>query len=290
MNFCLLLLAGCLFGTCRGLRASSMSRMTKKSFAKVGNTFFDESSSTFQGFDCEVLSDNKMSDLSDLNAIGSFSHLGDISPSQPSEEEFEEMKKKSNYQLNVGRATEALRKDLPMVFSKSDLDFSVFAETISVTDHRSNRAEVPKSIYVAAVKSLKLAGHMSTLFPSMNVKKIEYIECEEIIQCHVDVVLPDSVRVDGQAVWEGMMYFGLDVHGKINSHVFDRRITNFKTNKLQSQLPNMPWLRPQSSTWRGELVLNIEDDGCVTLLKTDHSPQLGKNWADLLTKKQQSKE
>ena len=166
---------------------------------------------------------------------------------------------------------ETLRNQLPYVFSSSNLDFTIFAEQITVTDHRSNRAAMPKSIYVAAVKSLRMAGALSTLFPSMNVKKIEFIEENGFIQCLVDVVLPDNVRVDGQAVWEGMFYFGLNEEGLIDSHVFDRQITNFTP---QAQISKMPWLRSSvtadfASVAQGRLVYNCDDDDIV-------------EWTDLL--------
>ena len=159
---------------------------------------------------------------------------------QPTPEEYEDFRRKAEFNRNVGKAMETLRNQLPYVFSASNLDFTIFAEQITVTDHRSNRAAMPKSIYVAAVKSLRVAGALSTLFPSMNVRKIEYIEENGFIQCLVDVVLPDTVRVDGQAVWEGMFYFGLNEEGLIDSHVFDRHITNFTP---QVHIPKMSWLR-----------------------------------------------
>ena len=62
----------------------------------------------------------------------------------------------------------------------------------------------------------------------MNVRKIEYVDDVKTIQCLVDVVLPDSVRVDGQSVWEGMFYFGLNKQGLIETHIFDRKISNLK--------------------------------------------------------------
>lgn len=178
-----------------------------------------------------------------------FPSLGDYHE-QPTPEEMEDIKRKASFNMNVGKAMETLRNELPLVFASSNLDFSIFAEQIAVTDHRSNRAMMPKSIYVAAVKSLRMAGALSTLFPSMNVKKIEYIESNGFIQCLVDVVLPDNVRVDGQAVWEGMFYFGLNEEGLIDSHVFDRQITSFTP---QAQISKMPWLRSSAVVDFGSL-------------------------------------
>merc|ERR1711871_666143 len=172
-----------------------------------------------------------------------------------------------------------LRNQLPYVFSSSNLDFTIFAEQITVTDHRSNRATMPKSIYVAAVKSLRMAGALSTLFPSMNVKKIEYIESNGFIQCLVDVVLPDNVRVDGQAVWEGMFYFGLNEEGLIDSHVFDRQITSFTP---QAQVSKMPWLRVSTVADFGALQGALAGAATATATTSVSHPQESTKWTDLL--------
>jgi len=178
-------------------------------------------------------------------------HLGDFSSDPQTPGDYEEMKKRAQYNLNLGHALEVLRRQLPMVFAVTDLDFSIFAATISVIDQRQNKAVMPKSIYTAAVKSLRMASALSSMYPSMNVKKIEYIDNCRTIQCLVDVVLPDAVRVDGQAVWEGMFYFGVNDEGLIDSHVFDRKISNFRPAPLN--IKAMPWLRSTPS-WSSDLI------------------------------------
>jgi hypothetical protein len=187
-----------------------------RSFQVVGGQKWG-SGSDFQGFECTV-----------LGPVATFYHLGD-SDGDVSTDYVDDYdtKKKQNFNLNVGKALEVLRRELPMVFAVSNLDFSVFSNSITVNDGK-NSIGMTKSLYTAAVKSLRMASAISSMYPSMNVKKIEYLEDSRTIQCLVDVVLPDSVRVDGQAVWEGMFYFGLDATGLINSHIFDRKITNFK--------------------------------------------------------------
>ena len=160
-------------------------------------------------------------------------------------------RQKNNYNLNVGKAMEVLRRELPMVFAVTNLDFSIFANSITVTDG-TNTMTVQKSLYGAAVKSLRMASVLSSMYPSMNVKKIEYIEEQRTIQCLVDVVLPDSVRIDGSSVWQGMFYFGLDGEGLIDSHIFDRKISN-----LRPQMPvntaTYPWLKSTTS-WSPSLL------------------------------------
>ena len=170
-----------------------------------------------------------------------------------------------NYKLNVGKAMEVLRRELPMVFAVTNLDFSIFAQSITVADG-TNTMTVQKSLYGAAVKSLRMASVLSSMYPSMNVKKIEYIEDHRTIQCLVDVVLPDSVRIDGSSVWQGMFYFGLDSEGLIDSHIFDRKITN-----LRPQMPvntaTYPWLK-STTGWSPSLLGGSQRGGLVNACTT----------------------
>ncbi len=157
----------------------------------------------------------------------------------------------SEYVLNVGKALEVLRRELPVVFVVQNLDFSIFSSQITVTNGNQNKLVMSKSLYTAAVRSMQMASAFSSIYPSMNVRKIEYVDDVKTIQCLVDVVLPDSVRVDGQAVWEGMFYFGLNDEGLIQTHIFDRKISNFKPQLTSVQ--SMPWLRRQPA-WSADLL------------------------------------
>mmetsp|Transcript_9743 Transcript_9743/g.21665 ORF Transcript_9743/g.21665 Transcript_9743/m.21665 type:complete len:248 (-) Transcript_9743:636-1379(-) len=172
-----------------------------------------------------------------LNHIGDYTHEGDYSNSE--------------YSLNVGKALDTLRRELPMVFYTSDLDFSIFNQQITVIDFRGNKVKVQKQIYTAGMKSLKMASTFSTMHPSMNVRKIEYLDASRSIQCLVDVVLPDSVRIEGRAAWEGMFYFGLNDLGLIDTHIFDSKITNFSSSSKKAH--QYPWLR-STPAWSADLI------------------------------------
>ena len=236
----------------RGLTTNTQRTITtnSKSFSSAGGARWN--GQEFEGFEMKILGPVSTSAAA-AAAMGSeiaVPCMGDFAEA-PTDHDKEDMKRKANYNMNVGRAQEVLRRELPMIFETSNLDFSIFADQITVTDHRSNRASIPKSVYIGAVKSLRYASALSTLFPSMNVKKIEYIEEGSMIQCLVDVVLPDAVRLDGQQLWEGMMFFGLDEEGLINNHVFDQKISNFRPKPLAA-IGSMPWLRP--GQFGGEMV------------------------------------
>jgi len=158
---------------------------------------------------------------------------------------------KAKFNLNVGKAMETLRRELPMIFYVTNVDFSIFAPTITILDSNQNKIVIQKNLYAAAVKSLRMATALSSLSPSMNVRSIEYIEDLRTIQCRVDVVLPDTVRVEGQAVWEGLFYFGLNHEGLIDTHIFDRKISNFKPSP-PANARAYPWFRVANSIWKGQ--------------------------------------
>ena len=159
------------------------------------------------------------------------------------------MKMKRKYNLQVEKCTEVLRRDLPLVFYSSDIDFSIFSSQIIVRDGNGNGIVVQKSVYMTFIKFLKMYIAFSSIYPSIILKKIEYIEDCSTIQCLVDIALPDSFY------WEGMFYFGLDSQGYISSHSFDRKISK-KTPINQIKTKSFPWLQ-SSSPWSPELFLQV---------------------------------
>jgi hypothetical protein len=187
--------------------------------------------------------DEIVSDLSEDFNAPIFAHLGEYRELTGRESlDALDQEEKAKYEMNVGKALEVLRRQLPYTFAMNDLDFSIFAAQITLQDEKQNRFVMQKNLYKAAVKSLRVASAISlSLSPSMNVRKIQYNEDSMTIECIVDVVLPDAIRVDGQSMWEGMFFFGLDPSGKIASHTFDRKIT---TRSPQQMLNTRayPWI------------------------------------------------
>lgn len=136
-----------------------------------------------------------------------------------------EEQRQQNFRLNVGKAMDRLQSQLPSIFhGRSELDFSIFADTITISDSTQHRITIQKSFYITAVKSLKMAAAISSVNPSLRLRKIEYLHDRQEIECLVSVILPDSVTVEGQALWEGYLFFGLNDAGLISRHSFDRKI------------------------------------------------------------------
>lgn len=212
----------------------------------------------FDGFDCKV-----------LGPVATLSHLGDHSYGPPPDMDSEQ---KREFKMNVGKAIDVLGKQLPMIFMCSDLDFSIFAPQITVTDTRQNKFVMQKSLYTAAVKSLRMASSFSSMYPSLGVRKIEYIEECSAIHALVSVKLPDSIRIDGSGVWEGSFFFGVDKSGFINAHTFDRKITNLHSNPLLTS--SYPWVKAGASPFVEDLFsAPVPKRGLVTSYGTNSNHQ-----------------
>jgi len=147
------------------------------------------------------------------------------------------------YILNVGTALEVLHRELPFLFVLESPNFDIFSSHIMVISENGNRINMSKHMYIASVKSMQLAGSFSIKRPLINVRKIEYVEETKMIQCLVEIVLPELIKSGSKNIWEGNFYFGINENGLINSHHFDRKIDNSDSElKYADQEP--PWMKP----------------------------------------------
>jgi hypothetical protein len=138
-------------------------------------------------------------------------------------------KEDAEYKMNVGKALDTLRREMPIVFYKSSVDMSIFATYVTLIDTNRNKITVQKNIYGGMVSALRVVSAFSTVHPSLDVRKIEYIEDCRTIQCLVDVTLPESLQIEGRSSWEGIFYFGLNREGLIDTHLFDNKIWTYKS-------------------------------------------------------------
>jgi hypothetical protein len=142
----------------------------------------------------------------------------------------------TEYILNVGKAVDVLIRELPVVFALDNFDFTILSSQITVINGNKRALVLSKEMYVTAIRGIQMASTLSSTYPSIRVRKIEYIEDIKTIQCLVDVA-PSSNQLMStvnnntaheHSLWEGMFYFGLDKEGLIETHVFDRKISNLK--------------------------------------------------------------
>jgi hypothetical protein len=138
--------------------------------------------------------------------------------------------------LNVGKALDVLIRELPLVFAVQNLDFSILSSQITVINENQRSLVLSKEVYVTAIRGIQMASTISSTYPSIRVRKIEYIEDIRTIQCLVGI-LPSSNQLvstvthnigQDTPLWEGMFYFGLNKEGLIETHIFDRKISNLK--------------------------------------------------------------
>lgn len=175
-------------------------------------------------------------------------HIGDYDTATEVRD-VDKIQREREFLVNMGRAMETLRRELPYAFHMSNLDMSIFSNQITVCNGNvMNKLQMPKTMYTAVVKSLRVASTLSFTQPCVNVRKIEYIEECRTIQCLVDIVLPDTVRIEGGSTWDGMFYFGLDKQGLIETHIFDKKITNQDRNPFVTT-QNYPWIKNAVAPW-----------------------------------------
>ena len=134
---------------------------------------------------------------------------------------------------NIGTAIDVLQRELPLIFILKDPNFNIFSSQITVVTDNKKYMKIPKIFYIASVKSLQTLALFSKIRPELNVRKIEYIEDSKTIRCLVNIVLPKIINTDIENKWEGYFYFGVNEIGIVNSHIFDRIISNLDVKSLR---------------------------------------------------------
>lgn len=143
----------------------------------------------------------------------------------------------TEYTLNVGKALDVLVRELPILFAVKNIDFSILSSPIKVVNgNQPHSLVVSKEVYITAVRGIQMASTLSSTYPSIHLRKIEYIEEIKTIQCLVDVMSSSNQLMstathhteEQTPLWQGMFYFGLNKEGLIDTHIFDRKISNLK--------------------------------------------------------------
>ena len=143
----------------------------------------------------------------------------------------------TEYTLNVGKALDVLVRELPLLFAVKNIDFSILSSPIKVVNgNQPHSLVVSKEVYITAIRGIQMASTLSSTYPSIHLRKIEYIEDIKTIQCLVDVVSSSNQLMSTAThhteqqtpLWQGMFYFGLNKEGLIDTHIFDRKISNLK--------------------------------------------------------------
>ena len=148
----------------------------------------------------------------------------------------------TEYILNVGKALDVLTNELPLIFAVKNIDFSILSSQITVINGNQRTLVLSKEVYITAIRGIQMASTLSSTYPSIRVRKIEYIEDIKTIQCLVDVASSsnqlisrlDENPTQEHPLWEGMFYFGLNKEGLIDTHIFDRKISNLKPEEKKN--------------------------------------------------------
>jgi len=135
---------------------------------------------------------------------------------------------KARFYTNIGKTLDTVRSELPSIFSSPNIDFSVLADHITVIHENKNKITITKKLYAATIQSLQAACVFLSIYPCVNVKKFDYDDEMNMIQCLVDISLPDTSDTKNRILWEGVFYFVIDDTGLIQSHILDRKIPTSK--------------------------------------------------------------
>jgi hypothetical protein len=63
-------------------------------------------------------------------------------------------------------------------------------------------------------------------------------------------------------MWQGMLYFGLNADGLIDTLIFDRKISPLRPSWLQAK--DYPWFQPAVAKWQPDLVSARSSGGVHT--------------------------
>ena len=144
----------------------------------------------------------------------------------------------TEYTLNVGKALDTLVRELPLLFAVKNIDFTILSSQITVVDENQHTLVVSKAVYIAAIRAIQMASIVSSNYPSIRIRKIEYTEDIRTIECLVDIALSsnqfDENITREDRLWEGMFYFGLNKEGLIETHIIDRKISNLKPEGMNN--------------------------------------------------------
>jgi hypothetical protein len=153
---------------------------------------------------------------------------------------------KVRFYTNVGKTLDTVRSELPSIFSSHNIDVSVLADRITVIHENKNKITMTKKLYATTIQSLQVACVFLSIYPCVNVKKIDYDEEMNMIQCLVDISLPDISDTKNRILWEGIFYFVLDDAGLIESHILDRKIPTSKIPQKNNS-SELHWLKTQAN-------------------------------------------
>lgn len=153
---------------------------------------------------------------------------------------------KVRFYTNVGKTLDTVRSELPSIFSSPNIDFSVLADHITVIHENKNKITMTKKLYAATIQSIQAACVFLSIYPCVNVKKFDYDDEMNMIQCLVDISLTDISDTKNRILWEGIFYFVLDDAGLIQSHILDRKIPTSKMPHKNNS-SELHWLKTQAN-------------------------------------------
>ena len=144
---------------------------------------------------------------------------------------------KRNYTLNVGRAIETLRDEVPLMLSEA-MDLSIFSEDVTLTDRPGHAIATGKKQYAAFFASLRLARRVTLSNPTVEIKALRYLDWRGEISVKFQITAAAPLGMEPLS-FDAVSVYRLNEKGLIDEHRVDdiTRMNLFERPSLFEGLP-----------------------------------------------------
>ena len=156
---------------------------------------------------------------------------------------------KRNFTLNVGRAIETLRDEVPNMLSQP-MDLSIFSEDVMLTDRPGHAIATGKNQYAAFFATLRMARRLTLSSPTVEIKALRYLDWRSEISVKFTITASAPLGME-PITFDAISVYKLNDQGLIYEHRIDdvTRMNLFDRPSLFENLPlgNLVWNGPQKA-------------------------------------------
>jgi hypothetical protein len=144
---------------------------------------------------------------------------------------------KRNYTLNVGRAIETLRDEIPHMLTEA-MDLSIFSEDVVLTDRPGHAIATGKRQYSAFLASLRMARRLTLSNPSVEIQALRYLDWRGEISVKFQITAAAPLGMEPIS-FDAISVYRLNEQGLIDEHRIDdvTRMNLFERPSLLEGLP-----------------------------------------------------
>ena len=150
-----------------------------------------------------------------------------------------------NFTLNVGRAIETLRDDVPVMF-RQEPDLSIFSDDV-VLSAPSGVLSRGKNMYRTVYSSLRVARRLTFTQPLVQIHALRYLDWRSEISVRFSVTTEGPLGMD-TVTFDAISVYKLNSQGLIQEH----RIDDMTRNHLFDRANLVDLLVPRNIVWGRE--------------------------------------